>query len=134
MEIKEPTKHDKYLEALNRKFKKDKEFSGAYLVLYKYVTEWTTTDKKIVNLLNNAYLYDLLKKGKAEKVLEAIEWTKEENNILINKYPHQEEEFNTYLECLGKFEEIVKATVDNGFSYYDGLVANAVGVEEGVDL
>ena len=117
-------KHDIYLEAFNSHFSGNKELSGVFLVLNKYVTEWTSTDKKIKNLLNNAYLYDLLEENKSDVILDVIKWLKREKEILKEVYPHQEEEINTYLECLVEYEGIVKATVENGFSYYKNLVAN----------
>ena len=120
---------NEYVNEFNKHFKDKTELSGAFMVLSKYVTEWTSTDIKINNLLCNAYLFNLLEENKSDIVLEAIEWLKKEKQVFLKHYPKQEQEFKTYIECLDKYEGIVKATVENGFSYYENLVAD---VESGV--
>ena len=79
MEAKE---HETFINEWNVHFKDKEELSMAYVILSKYVTEWTSTETKIANLLNNAFLYDLVKEGNSAIVLEAIEWQLKEKEIL----------------------------------------------------
>lgn len=128
MEAKE---HETFINEWNVHFKDKTELSAAFTILSKYVTEWTSTETKIANLLNNAYLYELVKEGNSAIVLEAIEWQLKEKQILIKKYPQQEEEFNSYISCLTEYKEIIETTIEIGFNYYSNLVlVNSTAVEE----
>ena len=128
MEAKE---HETFINEWNVHFKDKEELSMAYVILSKYVTEWTSTETKIANLLNNAFLYDLVKEGNSAIVLEAIEWQLKEKEILKKDYPQQEEEFNSYISCLNEYKEIIETTIEIGFNYYSNLVfVNSISVEE----
>lgn len=93
-----------------------------YLILKKYSTEWTSTETKIANLLNNAYLYELAKENNLEVIIEVIDVLLKEEESLIKEYPQQEEEFKTYITCLSEFKEIIETTIEIGFNYYSNLV------------
>lgn len=128
MEAKE---HETFINEWNVHFKDKEELSMAYVILSKYVTEWTSTETKIANLLNNAFLYDLVKEGNSAIVLEAVEWQLKEKEILKKDYPQQEEEFNSYISCLNEYKEIIETTIEIGFNYYSNLVfVNSISVEE----
>lgn len=87
---------------------KSKDFSAVVLILTKHSTEWTSTENKLNNLLNNAFLYELLEKGHSELILEVIELLKEENTILLKEFPTQTEEYKNNLTCLTDYEKIVE--------------------------
>ena len=113
---------DKFITVWNNHFQNKRVLSTVYIILTKYTTEWTSTENKITNLLNNAYLYELVKNEEYDVIFEAIEWLKKEKEILKEQYPDQAEEFNSYISCLNEFEEIIETTKENGFSYYEDLI------------
>ena len=114
--------HETFLNEWNVHFKDKEELSAVYMILNKYGTDFNSTDVKIANLLNNAYLYELVKEGNSGIILDAIEWKLKEEDILKNEYPQQEEEFNSYISCLNEYKEIIETTEEIGFSYYSNLV------------
>ena len=93
-----------------------------YLILKKYSTEWTSTETKIANILNNAFLYELVKEHELEIISSVIDVLIKENEGLIEKYPQQEEEFKTVISCLTDYKEIIETTIEIGFNYYSNLV------------
>ena len=102
-----------------------------YLILKKYSTEWTSTETKIANILNNAFLYELVKEHELEIISSVIDVLIKENEGLIEKYPQQEEEFKTVISCLTDYKEIIETTIEIGFNYYSNLViVNSTEVEE----
>lgn len=126
---------DKHIDETNRHFKDKKEFTGVYLILSKYVIEWTSLEIRIGKLLNNAYLYGLIENEDYDIIFNAIDWLVKEKKIFKRAYPGQADEFNSYLNCLNEYKKILEATIENGFSYYDNLViANIDNVEEPVEV
>lgn len=126
---------DEYIKEFNSYFGGGKHDAGAYLVLCKYVTEWTSLEIRIGKLLNNAYLYELIENEDYDIIFNAIDWLVKEKEIYKKAYPRQADEFNSYLNCLNEYKKIIEATIENGFSYYDNLViANIGNVEEPVEV
>ena len=113
---------DEYLKEIAYYYGGGRHNAGAFMILSKYVTEWTSLEIRIGKLLNNAYLYELIENEDYNIIFNAIDWLVKEKEILKKAYPHQVDEFNNYLNCLNEYKKIIDDTVENGFSYYDNLV------------
>lgn len=117
---------DGHIEETNSYFKDKKELTGVYLILSKYITEWTSLEIRIGKLLNNAHIYELVKNEDYYIIFDAIDWLIKEKEIYKKAYPHQEDEFNNYINCLNEYRKIIEDTFENGFDYYDNLVLTSV--------
>lgn len=126
---------DEYIKEFNSYFSGGKHDAGAFMVLSKYVIEWTSLEIRIGKLLNNAYLYELVKNEDYDIIFNAIGWLVKEKEIYKKAYPKQVDEFNNYLNCLNEYKKIIEDTIENGFDYYDNLVIVAFdNVDEPVEV
>lgn len=126
---------DEYIKEFNSYFGGGKHDAGAFIVLSKYVIEWTSLEIRIGKLLNNAYLYELVKNEDYDIIFNAIDWLVKEKEIYKKAYPKQVDEFNNYLNCLNEYKKIIEDTIENGFDYYDNLVIAAFdNVDEPVEV
>ena len=113
---------DKHIEETYNYLKDKNEERRIYLILSKYVTEFSSLEIRIGKLLNKPYLYTVVNNGYYEFIFNAIDLLIKEKELYIKLYSNQADEFNNYINCLNEYKKIIDATVENGFSYYDNLV------------
>ena len=117
---------DKHIEETYNYLKDKNEERTIYLILSKYVTEFSSLEIRIGKLLNKPYLYTVVNNGYYEFIFNAIDLLIKEKELYKKLYPNQADEFNNYINCLNEYKKIIDATVENGFSYYDNLVLSNV--------